>query len=106
MPRVGDSVLGVITDKTSTTYTVDINSAHSASLDVCAFDGATKRNKPNLSVGAIVYARVAVANKEMDPELSCMIAHGPKKDWMTGESIYGELKGGFLFKTSTGLNST
>ncbi len=37
-----------------------------------AFDGATKRNKPNLSVGALVYCRVAVANKDMDSELSCM----------------------------------
>jgi exosome complex RNA-binding protein Rrp4 len=28
---------------------------------------------------------------------------GPRKDWMTGQSVYGELKGGTLVNTSTAL---
>ena len=71
--------MGVIVEKNSLSYAVDINGTLSASLDCCAFDGATKRNKPNLNVGTLVYARVSVANKEMPPELSCVIPHGPKK---------------------------
>jgi exosome complex component RRP40 len=31
-------------------FRVDIGSAHPASLDGLAFEGATKRNKPNLKV--------------------------------------------------------
>ena len=31
-------------------FRVDIGSAHPASLDSLAFEGATKRNKPNLKV--------------------------------------------------------
>ncbi len=71
--------------------------------DMLAFDGATKRNRPALKVGSLVYARVSVANKFMDPELSCTMDHGPKKDWMTGESVYGELKSGFVFKANLAL---
>lgn len=35
-------------------YRVDIGSAHPATLDALAFEGATKRNKPNLKVGGVV----------------------------------------------------
>jgi len=49
-----------------------------------AFDGASKRNKPNLKVGALVYCRVAVANKDMDSELSCMGKKGGKEGGREG----------------------
>ncbi len=100
LPRVGDNVIGVVVEKNSLSYSLDINGPHHATLDATSFDGATKRNKPNINMGALVYCRVLVANKDMDPEVSCIIAHGPKRDWMTGESIYGELKGGYLLKTT------
>jgi len=43
-------VIGVIIQKIGEGFRVDIGSAHSASLDGLAFEGATKRNKPNLKV--------------------------------------------------------
>ena len=46
----GDRVLGVITKTTGRSYRVDIGSAMPASLPELAFEGATKRNKPNLQV--------------------------------------------------------
>ena len=51
----------------------------------------------------MIYARVATANKFMHPELSCTVLNGVKKDWVTGQSIYGELHGGFNFVCTTGL---
>lgn len=70
-----------------------------------AFEGATKRNKPNIAVGALVYARVVVANKHMEPELSCTSPHF-KKEWVTGQSLFGELVNGYSFRVSLRLART
>ncbi|KAH6569458.1 hypothetical protein BASA62_004829 [Batrachochytrium salamandrivorans] len=78
-------------------YRVDIGSPHPASLPVLAFEGATKRNKPNLDVGVLVYARVSLANKDMEPEIECTNPSTGKADG------YGELKGGFMVKCSLGM---
>lgn len=43
-------MIGIITQKLGEGFRVDIGSAHHASLDGLAFEGATKRNKPNLKV--------------------------------------------------------
>ena len=50
IPMKGDRVLGVVTKTTGRSYRVDIGSATQASLPELAFEGATKRNKPNLQV--------------------------------------------------------
>ena len=94
-------------------FRVDIGSAHSASLDGLAFEGATKRNRPNLKVravrqrssnpsdpmtssqvGSLLYARVSLAHKDMEPELECFDAQTRKAEG------FGELKGGFLVQCS------
>lgn len=69
---------------------MDINSAHPATLSTLAFEAATKQNRPQLSVTQLVYARVATANKDIEPEIECV-------DPTTGKSAgFGELKGGLL----------
>jgi hypothetical protein len=76
---------------------VDIGAAQSAILPILAFEGATKKNKPNLTPGTLVYARVTLANKDMEAELQCFNPSTGKSDG------YGELKGGFVIKCSLGL---
>ncbi len=56
-------------------------------------------------VGALVYCRVVMANKDMECELSCTSPH-LKKDWVTGETLFGELTAGYCFKTSLSLART
>ena len=51
-------------------YRVDIGSSAYASLPTLAFNGATKRNRPRIDVGALVYTRVTLANKDLEPEVS------------------------------------
>jgi len=69
---------------------VDINSAHPATLHVLSFESATKQNRPQLQITQLVYARVATANKDIEPEIECV-------DPTTGKSAgFGELKGGLL----------
>lgn len=93
----GEPILGVIVGRHAEGYRVDIGSAHDALLPLLAFEGATKRNKPNLAIGALVYGRVVVANSYMDPEIECVNSKTGKSDG------YGEIEGGFMFRCSLGL---
>ncbi|KAF9911333.1 exosome non-catalytic core subunit rrp40, partial [Lobosporangium transversale] len=93
----GESVIGVVVGKTVEHYKVDIGTAQPALLGVLAFEGATKRNKPDIKIGALIYCRVSLANKDMEAELECFNPSTGKADG------YGELKSGFLIKVSLGL---
>jgi exosome complex RNA-binding protein Rrp4 len=53
VPAAQESVIGVITQKLGEGFRVDIGSAYYALLDGLAFEGASKRNKPNLKVGIV-----------------------------------------------------
>ncbi len=44
-------------------YRVNILGASSALLPLLAFDGASKRNKPNLRTGALVFCRMSLADR-------------------------------------------
>ena len=105
LPMKEDHVVGVVTQQFSETYTVDISSSTNAVLATLAFDGASKRNHPNLPVGSLVYARVEATSSFMEPVLSCQVVDGVKKDWMTGQAAFGELKGGHVVKCSLDLVS-
>ncbi|KAI9352846.1 hypothetical protein BDR26DRAFT_832350 [Obelidium mucronatum] len=96
VPFLNESVIGIVTAKHMEGYRVDIGGPHPATLGALSFEGATKRNKPNLEVGALVFARVSLANKDMDPELDCINPSTGKADG------FGEVKGGFMFKCSLG----
>ena len=103
VPMLDDTVLGVVTGKHGETYNVDIGSAHSAALSGIAFEGASRRNRPRLQVGSLVHARVIGAGRFIEPEISCVSPGANGKGWMTGESMFGELKGGYMFNTSLDL---
>jgi len=94
-PKVGDMVIGKVIAKYAFSYELDINCYSSATLDALEFDGATKRNKPSLDVNTLVYCRVKSIDHLTRPELSC-ISPVHKKAWTSGESYFGELKGGYL----------
>jgi len=94
VPAPQESVIGVVIARSGENWRVDIGSAHMASLDGLAFEGATKRNRPNLKVGSLLYARVSLAHKDMEPELECFDAQTRKAEG------FGELKGGFVVHCS------
>ncbi|CDR99735.1 hypothetical protein [Sporisorium scitamineum] len=70
VPAPGDSVIGQITNRGAESYTVTLFSAHSATLPALSFEGATKRHKPNLRIGSLVYARIVSADRFTEPELT------------------------------------
>jgi exosome complex component RRP40 len=112
-PSVEDRVIGIVEDRVASDgaggdiYRVNIGGPHPALLSNLSFEGATKRNKPNFSSGMLLYARVKTCPQSMDPTISCELGpHDggvPRKDWMTNEATYGELKGGTCRKISLGL---
>lgn len=71
-PKKGDLVVGVVVKKVGDTLKIDIGSAEFASLTMLAFEGATKKQKPDVQVGDVVYAKLLNAHREMEPELVCV----------------------------------
>lgn len=88
-------MVGVVMDRHGEGYRVDIGGSEAAQLGQLSFEGATKRNRPYLNPGALVYARVITAEADFEPEISCILP-GSNKSWITGESLFGELTGGGL----------
>ena len=100
-PKVGDQIVGVIEDRGGDFFRVNIFSGVPAIMSRLAFDGATKRNRPELRKGDILYCQVASAQPDVDVELTCMSsAVGFKKDWSSGEAIYQGLGEGLICHTS------
>jgi len=103
LPKKGDVVVGVVEKSFGMNYIVGVNAGCRAVLPALAFSGATKRNRPNLKPGTVVYARVVLCVDNTEVVLSCVDDTGMKKDWVTGESLYGELKGGYAFSCSRSM---
>jgi len=97
VPSVEDTVIGVVVDTKPDNFLVDIKGPSVAFLPVLSFEGGTRRNIPKFEIGTLIYARVVKANSIMNPELSCMDATGKAAE-------FGQLKGGYMFDTSTGMS--
>lgn len=50
VPTKGDAVIGIVTSKSGDIFKVDVGGSEQASLSYLAFEGATKRNRPNVQV--------------------------------------------------------
>ncbi|KAM6981141.1 exosome complex component RRP40 [Aplochiton taeniatus] len=97
VPAKGESVIGIVTAKAGDIFKVDVGGSEQASLSYLGFEGATKRNRPNVQVGDLVYGHFIIANKDMEPELACIDSSGRAN----GMGVFGA--GGLLFKVSLGL---
>lgn len=86
-------VIGIVTARLADAYRIDLGSNSTAVLNSSGFEGATKKNRPNLLVGDVVFARVSVASKDLEPELVCF-------DEANKPEGFGEIKGGMLYKCS------
>ena len=88
LPVAGDRVIGVVVSVHSEQYKVDIGYHVYALLDVLAFEGASKRNRPQLTAGSVVYAKVVTANRDIEPEITCCSPDTGKADGL-GELVDG-----------------
>lgn len=115
LPIAQERVIGVVVDRMGADsggggdlYRLEINAASYGILNNLSFEGASKRNTPQFQPGQVLYCRVSeLYDGNLDPELSCVLgphdAGVPRKEWLTNEGTYGELKGGTVTKISLGL---
>ena len=98
LPSIGDLVVASVHHSSMDTYHCALT-PHTpyALLGQLDFEGATKKTRPVLNSGALIYGRVRKADKWSDVEIECFNPATGKSDGM------GPLKGGMLFDVSIGL---
>jgi exosome complex component RRP40 len=95
IPAVKDHVIGVVVGKLSEGFRVLLQE-HSpvVRLGQFAFENASKKNRPNLATGTLVYGRISMADPDIEAEMECF-------DATTGKAAgFGELKGGYVVEVS------
>ncbi|ODQ57173.1 hypothetical protein WICANDRAFT_35899 [Wickerhamomyces anomalus NRRL Y-366-8] len=95
IPSNNDYVIGLVTGVFGDNFRVSLsNFSFPVSLSAMAFPNATKKNRPNLKIGNLIYARVSNASPEVDVEIECI-------DPTTGkDGGFGLLEGGYVFDVS------
>ncbi|CAD6998428.1 exosome complex component RRP40 [Ceratitis capitata] len=96
VPVRGDAVIGVVTAKAGDIFRVDIGAHEQASLSYLAFESATKKNRPDVNPGDVLYGRLIVASRDLEPELVCVNSIGKK-------GKLGVLTDGFVMNCSLNL---
>jgi exosome complex RNA-binding protein Rrp4 len=88
VPAPQEPVIGIVSARQGEGWRVDIGSAHQASLDGLAFEGASKRNRPNLKVcKVIMFSQTA---RLMDNRLILSSMHeylSPIKTWNLSSNV-------------------
>ncbi|KAL8731697.1 MAG: hypothetical protein Q9181_004218 [Wetmoreana brouardii] len=98
IPQSNDLVIATVHHSSTDWYHCSITPYTAfAQLPQLAFEGATKKTRPQLSAGSLIYARVLSASKHLDPEIACYNPSTGKSEGM------GELKGGMIFDVSLGM---
>ncbi len=100
MPRVGDLVIASVQRSSMDFFHLSIcPHTPQAILPQLAFEGASKKTRPQLKPNDLVYAKVLSASKNMEVELTCVSSSTGKAE---PEGL-GPITGGMIFDISTGL---
>ena len=100
VPKAGDLVIAQVRSSGAEMFQLYINShSQQAFLPQLAFEGATKKTRPQLKANDLVYARVIFAQRNMEVELSCV---NPSTGKAEPDGL-GPLSGGMVFDVSIGL---
>ena len=76
----GDLILGIVVRRQLESLLVDIGYNELASLSLYDFEGSTKRTKPNVDRGDVIYGRLKI-DGECQPQITCINEDG-KADGM------------------------
>ena len=96
IPCKGETVIGTVVQKAGDIFRVEIGANELAALSYLAFEGATKKNRPDVNIGDLVFAKLLVAHKDFESELICVDSLGKKQK-------LGVLRDGFVFNCSINL---
>lgn len=108
VPVKGEYVLGIVLAKAGDAFRVDIGTAEPASLPYLAFEGATKKNRPAVNLGDVVYSRLIVASRDMEAELVCVDSYGKRAGMgvigsVEPSSVNSAISNSFLFTVPLNL---
>ncbi|CAH8656767.1 unnamed protein product [Schistosoma guineensis] len=67
-----DKVIGVVMKKAGESFVVDIGCASPAILNYLSFEGSSKKNRPDINAGDVLYAMITRADRDLEIELSCV----------------------------------
>ncbi|CAH8587943.1 unnamed protein product [Schistosoma turkestanicum] len=67
-----DKVIGVVMKKAGESFVVDIGCASPAILNYLSFEGSSKKNRPDIHAGDVLYAMITRADRDLEIELSCV----------------------------------
>lgn len=100
VPHAGDLVIAQVHHSSMDFFHLSLGPhTPQAILPQLAFEGATKKTRPQLKSNDLVYAKVTAAQKNMEVELSCVNPSTGKSE----PDGLGPLNGGMVFDISTGL---
>jgi exosome complex component RRP40 len=100
IPRPGDLVIAQVQRSSMDFFHLSIcPHTPQAILPQLAFEGASKKTRPQLKANDLVYAKVLSANKNTEVELTCV---NPSTGKAEPEGL-GPINGGMLFNVSTGF---
>lgn len=64
---------------------------------VAGFEGATRRSKPQLSIGSVLLLRVSHLSPLLGADVTCCTSNC-SKPWTSSEKVLGELRGGTIIE--------
>lgn len=100
VPRKGDLVIAQVQRSSMDFFHLSIcPHTPQAILPQLAFEGASKKTRPQLKPNDLVYAKIVSANKNMEVELTCV---NPSTGKSEPEGL-GPITGGMVFDISIGL---
>ncbi|CAH8467412.1 unnamed protein product [Heterobilharzia americana] len=66
-----DKVIGIVTKRAGENFVVDIGCPSPATLNCLSFEGSSKKNRPDIHAGDVLYAMITRADRDLEVELSC-----------------------------------
>jgi len=98
-PFKKEDVVGIINKKSGDQYVVDFGTRDRVTLSKFAFEGATKKNKPDLKIGDVVFGRFLELPQDYPFEITCVASSGKSNG-------LGPLEGGVVFQIPVHLVQT
>lgn len=86
VPVQNDLVVGIVTARLAEMFRVDIGAQTTATLSLLTgFEATARKTRPTWPVGTVIFARVALAHPDLEPELACFDGSGNVPSDLFGE---------------------
>nr|CAH8870180.1 unnamed protein product [Trichobilharzia regenti] len=67
-----DKVIGIVIRRAGGNFVIDIGCATPATIKYQSFEGSSKKNRPDIHAGDVIFAMIKRADRDLEVELSCV----------------------------------